>query len=72
MRNWFHGENKRDRGNFRGANDELRTLFSDPDARGSRRWREVFGFEPAERVTALRGAPTPINECAALQSSSDW
>ena len=72
MRNWFHGEHKQDRGNFRGANDELLTLFSDPDARGSRRWHEVFGFKPVERDSAPRGAPTPINVSAALQSSSDW
>lgn len=72
MRHWFHGEHEREGGNFRGANDELLTLYSDPDARGSRRWREVFGFEPTERASTPRAAPLPINVRAVLQSSSDW
>lgn len=26
--------------------DGLLTLFADPDGRGDRRWKEMFGFEP--------------------------
>jgi hypothetical protein len=46
----------------------LLPLFNDPDGRGSRRWREMFGLErPLPR--RHRGAFI-VRE--ALRSSSDW
>ena len=70
MRHWFHPQNDQERGNFHAANDELLTLFSDPDARGTRSWRETFGYECAPRRPARK--LLPINVRATPKSSSDW
>lgn len=69
MRHWFRAQYNHERGNFRAANDELLSLFSDPDARGSRSWRETFGYQCAPR----RPVPKllPINVRATPKSSSD-
>lgn len=32
-------------GRFTGVTNTLLPLFADPDGRGSRRWREIFGLE---------------------------
>ena len=57
MRHWFHPRSDQVPGNFRAANDELLTLFSDPDARGGRSWRETFGYECAPRRPRLKRLP---------------
>ena len=49
MRHWFQPHSDHVAGNFRAANSELLALFSDPDARGGRSWRETFGYEAAPR-----------------------
>ena len=37
-------------GHFTDVTDALLPLFTDPDGRGSRRWREMFGLErPVQR-----------------------
>ncbi len=36
------------KGKFTDAPDLLPSLFADPDCRGSRRWREVFGHRRPE------------------------
>ena len=54
------------KGSFTDAPELLLTLFSDPDARGSRRWREVFG---QERRQLKRGGPFIARE--EPKSSSD-
>jgi hypothetical protein len=40
------------KGSFTDSPDQLLPLFSDPDGRGDRRWREVFGHErPKPKAT---------------------
>lgn len=41
-------EDRAGRGRFTDVTDSLLPLFSDPDMRGGRRWRETFGFEPVQ------------------------
>ena len=53
MRPWFYAEHDKDCGNFSDDTEQLLALFTDPDARGSRRWREVFGLEPGVRDPVL-------------------
>jgi len=69
MRQWFKPPSDQEPGNFGAANDELLSLFSDPDARGSRSWRETFGYECAPRRPARK--LLPITACAMPKSSSD-
>lgn len=56
MRHWFQPPTDQAPGNFRDASDELLALFTDPDARGGRSWRETFGYEPAPPSRAEVGA----------------
>ena len=80
MRHWFHSQPDHESGNFRAPNDELLSLFGDPDARGSRRWHEVFGFESTDRdvglevvdVSPATETPKPITAPAMPKWSSDW
>ena len=69
MRNFLNPRHAPERGNFAAGTDQLLTLFGDPDARGPRRWRESFGYEPAVR----RRDPKTLllNDCAMPISSSD-
>ena len=70
MRHWFYPPNDQEPGNFREANDELLSLFSDPDGRGLRSWRETFGYECAPRRP--RPKLLPITVHATPKPSSDW
>ena len=36
-------------GNFTDVTESLLPLFCDPDARGQRRWREMFGLETSSQ-----------------------
>ncbi len=55
-------------GRFTDITDTLLPLFTDPDARGGRSWREVFGLErPLPRA---RGGAFIVRE--AVLASSDW
>ena len=60
MCEWIDPISNLERGNFVGSSDMMLALFSDPDARGSRRWREVFGFAPQP----LRRSGGPVAEGA--------
>jgi hypothetical protein len=54
-------------GHFTDVTDTLSPLYADPDGRGSRRWREIFGFERP----LPRGSRGAFIVSEALRSSSD-
>ncbi len=56
------------KGNFADSRNGLLSLFSDPDGRGERSWRETFGYE--RRPVKPRG-DQPFIARAAPKSSSD-
>ena len=60
---------KRDsnKGSFADSHNGLLPLFSDPEARGPRRWLEVFGIERRKGEEQTR----PFNALEAPRSSSD-
>ena len=69
-------ENKRlvgtESGRFTDVTDSLLPLFSDPDGRGSRRWREMFGLERPTPITPPRREGLTFSVRVRRQSSSDW
>lgn len=56
----------RKKGSFADSHDELLPLFFNPDGRGERRWREVFGLEPGK----IEEKPRPFNVLEVRRSSS--
>jgi hypothetical protein len=56
------------KGSFANAHNGLLPLFDDPDGRGGRRWREVFGYE--RRPEKPKGGKSFIAR-EAPKSSSD-
>jgi hypothetical protein len=58
----------RKKGNFADQRNGLLKLFTDPDARGERSWRESFGYE---RRPEKRKGGEPFIAREARRSSSD-
>jgi DNA-binding SARP family transcriptional activator len=69
MGHWFNAEHARNRGNFDAANDQLLALFSAHQARETKRWRCMFGYETSH-CEAPATAAIPINVRAMPKSSS--
>ncbi len=56
MHDWIDDVGTPGRGTFAWGGDMMLALFSDPDARGSRRWREVFGLVHDDLAISSRRA----------------
>ncbi len=63
------GRDHAHRGRFVDIGDMAMPLFSDPDGRATRRWREMFGLQCP---THLKRGGLTFTVRVRWQSSSDW